>query len=497
MRPPPGQPGPRGIRRVAFNSLFLVLSRVLELAITVCTMGLVARYLGVAEFGLFATLAAISFVIRPLIDFGALDIVCREMARDATHARQYVASAVLSRALFSVVILLVVGAALAAYGGPRPLTWGVLLAVATELVLSLGTTYLYALRSYQRMEYELFVNIAHKLCLFVFLLLAIRLSVGVAGIMGTRLLAAGVFAVLAAGFLHARYVRLSLRMDWSFVRALYREAYPLAIFSVLLTLIFQGDLFLLNLLGHRDDVAFFEAPTRLILQAQMFPMAVSMSLFPLLARAAADPTRDRLIVYYRQTWRFMLLAGTAISALMLVAAGPLVPLIYGAAFRPAVPALVILSPAVVILGLNAFQNFFLTAVGRQADNTRSTAVALGVNLLLDVVCIPRYGFLGASVAKLAVYVLIVALNTHYIARCGVRLDTPKLVLKFLAAGLFACAAVRIGTPYAILTLVVRLLVAGALYGAALAALKLVTPADLRRLKEMRSGRHSPPEAAEA
>jgi O-antigen/teichoic acid export membrane protein len=95
---------------------------------------------------------------------------------------------------------------------------------------------------------------------------------------------------------------------------------------------------------------------------------------------------------------------SAAAAVPLALAAPFViPLLYGPAFLPAVPAAQLLCVGLVGEGLGGVVTAFLYGTGRPGLNSMATAAGLATTVCLDLLLIPRHGLLGAAIASCAAY----------------------------------------------------------------------------------------------
>jgi O-antigen/teichoic acid export membrane protein len=99
--------------------------------------------------------------------------------------------------------------------------------------------------------------------------------------------------------------------------------------------------------------------------------------------------------------KFLYIIGTPIAVVLFVFAEQIMVLFFGEAYREATVTLQILAPAVLLLLPTASYSYAFTALGRQRHYTVCIAVSLMTNLLIDVVLIPGYGYLGAAFGTLA------------------------------------------------------------------------------------------------
>ncbi len=94
---------------------------------------------------------------------------------------------------------------------------------------------------------------------------------------------------------------------------------------------------------------------------------------------------------------------TALAALPLAAAVPLLPYVYGHAFGSAViPALILLF-GLIGEGAAGLVSAYLYAVGRPGANSLALAVSVVVTIVADVLLIPRYHAVGAATASALAY----------------------------------------------------------------------------------------------
>ena len=137
-----------------------------------------------------------------------------------------------------------------------------------------------------------------------------------------------------------------------------------------------------------------------------------------------------------------------------------------------------LAPMLAVLFLNHLQLGQLTALGLQRLCAWATGACVLVNLGLNLVLIPPYGYLGAAAATLATEVVLFGLCGWFIHRHLGPTGLVKRLWRPAAATALMGLALNWtrGWP---LALVVP--AAAVLYGAALLALGGITPTELREL----------------
>ena len=83
----------------------------------------------------------------------------------------------------------------------------------------------------------------------------------------------------------------------------------------------------------------------------------------------------------------------------------LITLLFGAQFTSAAPALTILSGGILFYCAGQFNLNLLNSANDQKNGMFLIVAAIAADLLLNILLIPRYGFIGAAIAMAATYIL--------------------------------------------------------------------------------------------
>lgn len=91
-----------------------------------------------------------------------------------------------------------------------------------------------------------------------------------------------------------------------------------------------------------------------------------------------------------------------------------VPRVFGPAFAAAIPAFLVLLPGVAAISIAEVPSSYLFS--RQVIYWRTSAVAVVVNIAVNLVLIPRFGALGAAIASTVTYTLLAGVIVHLMRR---------------------------------------------------------------------------------
>ena len=142
-----------------------------------------------------------------------------------------------------------------------------------------------------------------------------------------------------------------------------------------------------------------------------FPNAVSTLFFPHVAESPRDEADSQVAFVSRVAFLV-----TAAVALALVPASVLMINILLPAFVPSLPPLLILLPGVVALSTTKVVYGYVTGIGRTAISSYINIFAFVLNVVVNLILIPRFGIAGAAAASLVSYTASAVLFTIVAAR---------------------------------------------------------------------------------
>ncbi|WP_083914669.1 flippase [Alkalispirochaeta alkalica] len=250
-------------------------------------------------------------------------------------------------------------------------------------------------------------------------------------------LGTGVVGAIAATFSGALIVAIyALVIAGRSVGASFRFSTPVAIRLFRMGILYAVSLFVINL-NYRIDIIFLEHLTdtaevgyyslgvRFAELVWQVPSAVGVVVF---ARSAAAKGSQVFSLKVLQLFRVVLVLCSIIAALLWFTADWFIPLIYGEAFRASSGMMKFLLPGIVFAVLYKVIHMDMAGRGKPWKAMIASIPALVVNLILNMLFIPRFGGSGAAVASSFSYAIIgVSYLFVYLDETGLKF---KDVLRF-------------------------------------------------------------------
>jgi O-antigen/teichoic acid export membrane protein len=195
---------------------------------------------------------------------------------------------------------------------------------------------------------------------------------------------------------------------------------------------------------------------------------VSLTLLPSLS-VAFTQSRQEVVGLYRCGVKLLLLAGLPLVAFVSLEAEPLMRLVFGAQFLPAAGVLRVLVFVVPLLFMTGISSVVLMGVDRVGVTFWRSMLAAGINVLLNVILIPRLGIMGAAIATVVTELVAATLVTSYLFNHGYGFAWSGLVGRLALATLALTAVTALLRP---LPLLLVMPLAAATYVGALVLLRL-------------------------
>jgi PST family polysaccharide transporter len=195
-------------------------------------------------------------------------------------------------------------------------------------------------------------------------------------------------------------------------RRLLAESWPLMFANLAVIVYLRIDEVMLRHLAGPEAVGIYAAAVKISELWYFVPMALASSVLPALLRAR---DQDAGVYAARQQQYYDLSAGVAyaLSVPTALAAPWIVRLAYGPAFADAGPILAVHIWASVFVFLGVARGQWLVNESLQKFYLAATVAGAAVNVLLNLILIPRWAGLGAAYATVVSYAMAAWLSSFF------------------------------------------------------------------------------------
>ncbi len=424
-------------RQVARNTGAILLANGVGRGVGLLAVIFVARYLRQDEFGLFSFIFAYIELFAILTDLGLNAILVREIAKDRSTAERLLGAALSLKLFLALTAILLSWAVISVLPYPPRTRFLVYLAspvLFTSFRLPSFRSFFEVIFQVElRMKDPAFLGLLAEVVGASAVLLIIALQGGL-----LALVLAQVFAGLPGLLLLIHRSRQSIPIRWNLDMGLWyrllKESLPLALAGIFVLIYSRVDVLMLSLMEGNAAVGYYAAAYRLTGTLGLIPFALLVSLYPLLSRYhGASPEAFRRI--FRQGLEILVCIAAPLGAIFTVLSRPILTMIYGPAFAPSAPALVLLGWAAALNFLSYLVMTAFNAMNKQGINAWLTFSMILFNIAANLLLIPRYSFVGASMATLLTEGLLVAVGFSLLTRHLGRISPGRTFRYCLSAGL--------------------------------------------------------------
>lgn len=217
-----------------------------------------------------------------------------------------------------------------------------------------------------------------------------------------------------------------------------------------------------------SQVGYYTQAQKIIKIILLIVTSLGTVMLPAMSATFSKGECDKIVEMIRSAFNFVFMISFALMFGLWGVCSRFVPLFFGDNFDLVCPLMVTISPILVVIGIsNVIGRQYLLPTKRQSLYTISVIVGAVVNLILNLILIPKYNAIGASIATVFAELSVTAIQMWYVRHQLPLKDCFMSMTKYLMMGLIMFIAVYgIGRilPGGILYLIILVLVGMIVYG---------------------------------
>ncbi len=385
---------------VAKNTFWLSVSNFGGRLIRAIVVIYAARVLGTSEWGVFSYAISLAGFMSLFMDPGINAILTRNTAKASDGERRtvFITAAGVKLILIIIGALLIIG--IAPFFSTLPGAKALLPIVAFILACdTLRDFFAALLRGQEKMEWDAYIQVVMNIAILIFGFVFIAISPTAHALAVGYAIGTFVGVTTAAAVVRRYFLQAKSFFSWKLVGPMLQSAWPFAVTGALGLLLTNTDILIVSWMKTASDVGIYSAAIRIIQVLYLVPTIIQFGTLPLFSRLAnRDNEKFRLALERVVTLIFMasipLALGGAIFGTQIMS------FVFGVSYASGGLAFKILMITMLVDFPAAVISNAIFAYDHQRSLIVSSAIGGFLNVVLDVLLIPRFGITGSAVGTL-------------------------------------------------------------------------------------------------
>lgn len=449
-----------------------------------------ARVLGAAGYGQYSFAMAFTTLFTIFADFGMNQYLIREIARDKSLYGDYVSNIFTIKIILAVITFGLIVLTINLMGYPENVKNLVYIFGIFIILSSYVATMIAIFQSFERMDFASFITIVEKIIIIAIGVIILTYGYGVIGLAYTYILA-GIIGMLIGLCLLIVKIDMKLgKIKLSLWKKIFYHSVPFGLNGLFAVFYFQIDSVLLSFLKNDVAVGLYNAAYNPILALGGMSTNIFMPvIYPMMSRYFTS-SEDALTKITELSAKYLIILGLPTAIGCFILGDRFITLFYGTQYAGSIIAFQILAFFIPIRLLNSLTGTLLSSINKQTLRMIGVLAGAVFNILINLILIPLYSYIGASIATVLTEVLLYVLFVFFINRYHSRINTEQYILKPLIASvvmgiiLLYLKGFNIITHSLLINLIILVIIGTTVYFICLICLRTFTDQDKYIFKQL-------------
>lgn len=470
--------------RVVKNSIALMGGYTFGVIANLLSIGMIARYLPLKVFGDYGFVLAISMTFAIIIDMGTNQILIREIARNRNLTQQIFSAGLILKVFFSIICFSLIVITIHLILDSRQLIYSAYICALAIVVFMMGDIFDDIFKAYEKMEYSAYLKIIEETTYILGIIAVVFFDLGLNGVFLAMLFTYMIRIVVGFVTVSKKFFSPRIRLDMPTIEWIFKESYPIGISKIFRTTSLRIDTILLKILRNREEVGLFHGIYRIIIVGLFIPRNITDSIFPLFSKYSGKHNVS-LNTAFEKSFKFIFILVLPLIFAAFLISDKIITIILGSKFLDAVPLFQLL---IFLWGVTFFSvlcNKILNASDHQKFATIATGVCLIINVILDLILIPRYGYMGAGYATCGAEIVLFIAMFSFVYRYVCQISIIKVIIRpLISGGVAVVTGLVVANDFTQYAYIISIFISIVVYIFMLIILKVFDTEELSIIKEV-------------
>ena len=361
---------------------------------------LIARNIGAEGTGKYFFALSFTTVFVVFIDLGLTQVLIREGAKSKEKLQKYFSSVIFTKVFLGVLTYLSAVLVINLMGYPVETKHLVYLSAITMLFDSLHLTIYGVMRAIGNLKYEAWGIVGSQFLTLILGTTFLYLKFPLIFLILAFTIPSFLNVVYSSIVLFKKYkIRLQAKLDKQVLRFMAIIAVPFALTTIFSRVYSFIDSILLSKLAGDIAVGWYSIAYKITYAFQFMPLALVAALYPKFSEYFITD-KAKLAYVFERGIKYLMIIVFPIAIGVGILAQDIILSLYTAEYINSIRPLQILMVGLVFSFVSFPISFFLNACNRQVTQTIIVFTIMIINIVLNIILIPRIGVTGAAVSAL-------------------------------------------------------------------------------------------------
>lgn len=425
------------IQKIAKNASFLLVAYIISYVIGFFTLIYTARYLGAENYGILSLALAFTGIFGVSVDLGLNTLIVREVSRNKSLTNKYTTNAVIIKFISSILTFGLVFLIVTILGYSQEVIDVIYLIFLYTCFTSFSGIFNAIFQAHEKMEFQSISTILTSIFTLIGVLIVIYFKLDVIAFAVIYCIVSLLILVYSFIIYSWKVVLPKIEISLSFWKPTLKESWPFGITGLFVTIFYYIDSVMLSVMVSTAVVGWYNAAYTLINALLVIPIVLNLVIFPVMSQFYEN-SKDSLRITSEKYFKCMVIIGIPLGVGTTLLADKIVPLIFGNQYLPSIIALQILVWATVFIFMSGSFARLLEASNKQIVLTKITAICAIVNIVLNIILIPKFSYIAASAITVLTEFLSLILCFKAITNIGYGIFQIKSLYFLTKVSLASC-----------------------------------------------------------
>lgn len=396
---------------------------------------MIARYLGVNDYGILSFAMSLTVLLGMGTDIGMSTLTAKEISQDRSRTKKYIKNIIPFKIVLSMSIFLFTGLLMILLGYTK-LVIEVTLIMCIENIFMCMINFMTAIfQAHENQKVGSIGALISSILLVLFTIIVIFFDLGIKFVALSYALSFLIYLFYVSKQLNKEFGIPRFEIDLSFWKETAKKAIPFGLSIFFYTIYFSIDVVMIQFLAGDYATGIYNSAYKLISVFIAFYVIYNTVIFPLMSRLYIE---DEILlkISFEQSVKYSLLILLPICIGIYFYSPYIIHLIYSDAYALASVPMQILTWTAIFMFINGVTTSLLNSIGKEFSVTKIYVIAAVFNISLNYIMIPIYSFNGAAITTVLSEILILILMMYSISKTPFKSDWSllKTAIKLVIAG---------------------------------------------------------------